>query len=69
MTKEFIGNKEGKLTGLKTVEVEWITNAEGEKELIEKKKIVRKYGIVILFYLLLASLDQKTKSLQDLILK
>ena len=37
MTKEFIGNKEGKLTGLKTVEVEWITNIEGEKELIEKK--------------------------------
>jgi glutamate synthase (NADPH/NADH) small chain len=37
MTKEFIGNKQGKLTGLKTVEVEWITNSEGEKELIEKK--------------------------------
>ena len=37
MTKEFIGNKEGKLIGLKTVEVEWITNPEGEKELIEKK--------------------------------
>ncbi len=37
MTKEFIGNEEGKLTGLKTVEVEWITNTEGEKELIEKK--------------------------------
>jgi len=34
MTKEFIGNKEGKLTGLKTVEVEWITNTEGEKEQI-----------------------------------
>ena len=38
MTKEFIGNKEGKLTGLKTVEVEWITNPEGEKELVEKTK-------------------------------
>ena len=37
MTKEFIGNKQGKLTGLKTVEVEWITNSEGEKELVEKK--------------------------------
>jgi glutamate synthase (NADPH/NADH) small chain len=37
MTKEFIGNKEGKLTGLKTVEVEWITNPEGEKELVEKQ--------------------------------
>ena len=37
MTKEFIGNKEGKLTGLKTVEVEWVTNNEGEKELVEKK--------------------------------
>ena len=37
MTKEFIGSTEGKLTGLKTVEVEWIINTEGEKELIEKK--------------------------------
>ena len=37
LTKEFIGNSEGKLTGLKTVEVEWVTNAEGEKELVEKQ--------------------------------
>ena len=37
LTKEFIGNSEGKLTGLKTVEVEWVSNAEGEKELVEKQ--------------------------------
>lgn len=34
-TKEFIGDKDGKLKGLKTVEVEWIKTPQGRPQLIE----------------------------------
>ncbi len=35
LTKEFLGNGEGQLTGLKIVDVEWHQNAEGRHELLE----------------------------------
>ena len=37
MTKEFIGDKNGNLTGLKTVKVEWIKDEEGTLKLMEIK--------------------------------
>ena len=65
--QEFIGNKEGKLTGLKTVEVGGLPMRK-EKRAI-KKKNSEKIWDCDLVLLALGFMDQKIKSLLDLKLK
>ena len=44
LTKEFVGDKNGKLKGLKTVEVSWKKNSRRKDQNLLKRKGVKKNG-------------------------